>query len=152
GVANRTAQLGQASSRRRLRLGRNRFFIELCAFATSGLLEKACECDFARGSIQRIGGLLEFDPIEQTLNIAGDRVCRHDERGIERMYVVAGHRSFRVAYQRGDRDLRETEIVRDAGEAVAQNVRRHISKRGTPEDFPPVVRETAERVVLTLAG
>ncbi len=60
----------------------------------SGLAEEKRERRLSGIAIKSIGGLLEFDPIEQSLNVAGDRVGRHDERGIERVDVVAGHRSL----------------------------------------------------------
>lgn len=54
--------------------------------------------------------------------------------------------------QRGDRDLGETDIIGDAGEAVPQDMRRHVGQRTVPENLSPVVGEAAEGVVLALAG
>jgi hypothetical protein len=56
-----------------------------------------------------------------------------------------------VADQRCERDLGEAEIVGDAGEAVAQDVRRNVGQRRVLEDLLPMIREAAEGVVLSLA-
>ncbi len=55
-----------------------------------------------------------------------------------------------MADQSRDRHLGKTEIVGDAREAVTQDVRRHIRQRGVFKELLPMVRETAERVVLGL--
>ena len=72
------------------------------------------------------------------MDVAGDRVGGHDQGGVERVDVVARDRSLRMADQGGDGDLRETEIVRDAGEAVAENVRGDVGQGRVREDLLPV--------------
>jgi len=57
-----------------------------------------------------------------------------------------------VADQGCDRHLREAEIVADAREAVPQDVGRDVRERRALEYLLPVVWETAERVVVAVAG
>lgn len=54
--------------------------------------------------------------------------------------------------QRGDRDLRETKVIGDAGEAVPQHVGCHIPKRRIGEELLPALRKVPDGVVFTLAG
>ncbi len=42
---------------------------------------------FARTPIERVGCLLELHAVEQPLDVAGDGICGHDERGVERTGV-----------------------------------------------------------------
>ena len=103
-------------------------------------------------AIERVGGLLELLPVKQALNVAGDRVRGHDQGRVERVDVFAGDGALGVADQGRDRHLGEAEIVADAREAVSQDVGRDIGERRVLEDLLPVVRETAERVVVAIAG
>ena len=68
------------------------------------------------------------------------------------MDVFARHRALGMTNERRDGYLGETEIVGNAGEAVTQDVWRHIRQRRFFEELPPVIREGAEGVVLTLPG
>lgn len=54
--------------------------------------------------------------------------------------------------QRGDRDLCEAQVVRDAREAVSQNVRGYVPKRRVLEHFLPTLWEVPDGVVQALAG
>src|SRR4030088_3127305 len=66
------------------------------------------------------------------------------------MDVFARHRTLGVAHKRRDGYFGEAEIIGDTGEAVTQDVRRHIRWRGVLEEMLPMVRKAAKRVVLTL--
>lgn len=68
--------------------------------------------------IERIRGAGEGYPVEQALDVSGDAVRRHDERGVDGVDVAARHRSSRVSNQSGDRGLGEPKIVADTCEAV----------------------------------
>ncbi len=63
------------------------------------LLQEASECCAARVTVYGVGRLLELDPVEQALDVTGDRVSGHDERCIERVRgrceraLVVGHGS-----------------------------------------------------------
>ena len=96
--------------------------------------------------------MLEFLPVERALNVASDRVCSHDEGRVERVDIFAGDGTFGVADQRRDRHLGEAEIVADARKTMSQDVARDIRERRALEDLLPMVRETAERIVVALAG
>ena len=100
----------------------------ICEGVAHGLAQETSKRRLPRVAVKGVGGLLEFDPVEQALNVTGDRVRRHDQRGIKRMNVLARNRSLRMTDKGRDRDLREPEIVRDAGEAVPQDMRRDIGK------------------------
>jgi hypothetical protein len=54
--------------------------------------------------------------------------------------------------QRRDSHLGKAEIVGDAREAMAQDVRCHIGQWRVLEDVLPMVREATERIVLSLPG
>ena len=114
---------------------------------TSGFVEEAAQCHLPGLPVQRIGRLLELDAIEQALNIAGDRVRSHNERGVQRMDVFAGHRTLGMADKRRDRHLCKAEVVPDAGKAVTQDVRRHFRQRRLLKQLIPMIGEAAERTV-----
>ena len=52
-----------------------------------------CADQTARIAAQRIGGLLEFEPVEQSLNATGDHAGGHDQGRIERMDILARNRA-----------------------------------------------------------
>lgn len=62
---------------------------------------------FPRTSIERIGGLTESDAVPQPLNVSGDTVGRHDERGVDGVDVTTCHRPTRMFDQAGDGCLGE---------------------------------------------
>jgi len=57
-----------------------------------------------------------------------------------------------VADEGGDGRFGEAEVVGDAGEAVAQDVRRDVRQRGLGEDLIPMTGKGPERRVLGPAG
>lgn len=59
-------------------------------------------------AVQGVSRLLE---LEQVLNIARDRVGRHDEGGVESVDILAGHRALGVATQRRDGHFREANVI-----------------------------------------
>ena len=83
-----------------------------------GLEEETSKRRLPRVAVKGVGGLLEFDPVEQAVNVTGDRVRRHDQRDIKRMNVLARNRSLRMTDKGRNGNLGEPEIVRDACEAV----------------------------------
>ncbi|WP_409241854.1 hypothetical protein [Bradyrhizobium sp. NC92] len=52
------------------------------------LPQKESERRFPKDAVERVGGLFELLALKQSLNVAGDRVGRHDERCIERVDVL----------------------------------------------------------------
>ncbi len=56
-----------------------------------------------------------------------------------------------MADERGDCDFGEAKVVRDTGEAVAQDVRRHTSEWRVLENLLPMVGEAAKGIVLAVA-
>jgi hypothetical protein len=79
------------------------------------------------------------------LNIARDRIGGHDQCGVERVDVllVTDPFAFPTTAAIG-RNFGETEIVRNAGEAVTQNMRRYITKIRLSEQLFPMVAEHVE--------
>jgi len=83
------------------------------------LAREAGERCLPEAAIEGVGGLFESGTVEQTLDVARDRIRGHVERSVERINVLARDRTLRVTNQGRDRDLGEPEVVRDACEAVA---------------------------------
>src|SRR5438552_4136174 len=102
------------------------FLLGVCEGLAGGLAEETSKRRLPRVAVKGVGGLLEFDAVEQALDVTRDRVRCHDQRGIKRMNVLARNRSLCVPDKGGDRDLGEPKIVRDACEAVPQYMRRDI--------------------------
>lgn len=67
------------------------------------------------------------------------------------MDVLARDRPFGVPDESRDRNLGESEVVRNACEAVPQYMRCDIGERRIAEDLLPMIGETAERVIGALA-
>jgi hypothetical protein len=92
----------------------------ICEGLVLGLAQETSKRRLPRVAVKGVGSLLEFDAVEQTLDVARDRIRSHDKRGIKRMNVLACDRALRVTNKGRDRDLGEPEVVRDACEAVPQ--------------------------------
>ena len=60
-------------------------------------LQEAHERRFPGASIKRVGSLLEFHPIEQALDVTGDRIRSHEQGCIERVNVFARYRTLRMS-------------------------------------------------------
>ena len=56
--------------------------------------EEPLERRFPGIAVQRIGRLLEFDAVKQPLDVTGYSVCGHYQSRINRMDVLAGHRTL----------------------------------------------------------
>src|SRR5436309_2123891 len=103
-------------------------FLGLCRWSAGCFAKEAGQRRLPGVAIKCIGCLFEFDSVEQALDVTRDRIRRHDQCGIERMNILARNRSLRVTDKGRDCDLGKPEIVRDAGKAVPQYMRRDIGE------------------------
>lgn len=111
---------------------------DLCRRFANRLTKKADKSRLLGIAIKGVGGLFKFDTLEQSMDLARDRISRD--------------RPFRVADEGRDRDLGEPKVVGDACEAVPQHMPGDIGKRCVLEDLLPVIGKAAERIIVALAG
>jgi hypothetical protein len=102
--------------------GEARLFFDIRVNLADGVAKETGKRRLTRIAIERISSLFELDAVEQSLDVARDRISRHDERRIERMDIFTRDRHLRVANEGRDRDLCEAEVIRDACKAVPQHV------------------------------
>lgn len=92
-----------------------------------------------------MGSLLELLSVQQALNVARNSVCRHDERVVQRVDIFAGDRAIGMAEEGGDRDLAQTEVIGDAGEAVSKDMGGDALQVCRCEEFFPLPGEICKR-------
>ena len=68
----------------------------ICKGLADGVAQETSKRRLPRVAVKGVGGLLEFDAVEQALDVARDRIRSHDKRRIKRMNVLARDRALRV--------------------------------------------------------
>ncbi len=67
--------------------GQLSLFSTVLPILAGGFAEEPSERCLPGSAVERVSGLLELLPIQQALNVAGDRIRRHDEGCVERVDV-----------------------------------------------------------------
>ena len=112
----------------------------------SDIKEKLIERCLSRASIKGIGGLLECLAVQQALNIPGDGVGCHDERVVQRMDILTGHRTVSMTKERRNCDLAEAKIIGNARKTVPKDMGGDRLKCSPGEDLLPLVGKGAIRL------